>query len=198
VLHVQGSGQDANDKTLKFDQTTGWVMSYSAEYDTGLRGDGEAFLSGLAKLTGGRSLKENTDAVFSHNLTTRSASTSVWPWLLLAAVLLLPVDIAVRRLVVTRTDLIRLRRALFERKRVEATSERLSSLMTAKERGRQRAEESGGSVKSATLGSSTVEPVASDKPRYTPSINKQSPTAKSDANVAGRLLKKRKERRGDE
>jgi uncharacterized membrane protein len=196
ILHVRGSGQDTGGKAVQLDQTNGWVMSYSAEYDAGRRGNGEDLLINLAKLTGGRSLRDDQSSVFSHNLTARNAATPVWPWLLLGAVLLLPVDIAIRRLVITRTDLIRLRRALFDRARVERTSERFSTLMGAKARGRQRAEESGSYVTpSAGSPANPTAAQAGDKPRFAPS--KPNRPIAPDANVAGQLLKKRKERQGE-
>ena len=144
ILNVNGQGQ--GDTPVVVDQTTGWVMSYSAEYDMGAQGDGTAFLSSIAGLTGGDLLADEPGAVFAHNLTAKVAATPMWPILLLLVVVLLPFDVAVRRLIVTCTDLLRLRMALFGRSVVGETSERISTLLGAKERGRQRAEESGGST----------------------------------------------------
>src|SRR5690606_4355732 len=42
-----------------------------------------------------------------HNLTAAPASQPIWPWLTLAAVLLLPLDVAARRLQLTRRDWMR-------------------------------------------------------------------------------------------
>jgi uncharacterized membrane protein len=206
ILHVSGVGQ--GDDPVAVDQTTGWVMSYSAEYDVSGSGDGAALLSSLASLTGGRSLKDDPALAFAHNLAAQAAATPIWPWLLLAALLLLPFDIGVRRLIVTRTDLQRLREALFGRAVAEATSERISTLLGAKERGRQRAEESGSSVSALRTrrGSSRAEQRSSapvrddqpgDKPRFTPPKSSASASGSSESNVAGQLLKKRKEREGD-
>lgn len=206
ILHVSGTGQ--GDTPVAVDQTSGWVMSYSAEYDLSNQGDGAVLMSSLASLTGGRSLKDDPALAFTHNLTAQAAATPIWPWFLLAALLLLPFDIAVRRLVVTRTDLQRLRQALFGRTTVEATSERISTLLGAKERGRQRAEESGSTVSAlrARRDSSREQrpPVGgtdspdADKPRFMPTNRPPSAAAPTpDSNVAGQLLKKRKEREGD-
>jgi uncharacterized membrane protein len=205
ILHV--SGVSEGDDSTTIDQTTGWVMSYSSEYDMGGAGDGEAVLSSLAGLTGGRSLQDEPSQVFAHNLAAQAAATPIWHWFMLFALLLLPFDIAVRRLIVTRSDWQRLRRYIFGRGTVEATSERISSLLGAKERGRQRAEDSGSSV--AALRSrrdqarseqpsttSTGESQPTDKPRFTPSVNPPiAPTGEN--NVAGQLLKKRKTREGE-
>jgi len=204
ILHVNGTG--AGDTPIPIDQTTGWVMSYSSEYDIGGAGDGAALLSSLAGLTGGRSLADEPAQVFVHNLSAQAAATPIWPWFLLLALLLLPFDIALRRLVVTRTDLQRLRRALFRPGATEAVSERFSTLMGAKERGRQRAEESGSTVsalrerrdssRAEQPSTSGGERPPADKPRFTPPINPPAPPS-GDSNVAGQLLKKRKEREGD-
>ncbi len=90
-------------------QTAGWVLSYSNEYRIDLTGETtEDPLNRLARtaaLTGGGSLAENPAASFDRNLAQQRAAEPLWPYLLLAAALLLPVDVAVRRLVITRRDL---------------------------------------------------------------------------------------------
>jgi uncharacterized membrane protein len=210
ILHVAGTGTDEAEP-LALDLTTGWVMSYSAEYNVqSQQGDAELLMNGLAALTDGRSLRNDTGAVFAHNLTAQIATTPIWPLLLLAALLLLPFDIAVRRLVVTRTDVQRVWQAVFGRARAaaEGPSERLSTLMSAKERGRQRAEESGeaaagtvGALRSRrdqtraeTAAQSVPASVESQgKPRYSARSAEATPQAPS-GNIAGQLLKRR---RGD-
>lgn len=84
--------------------TAGWVMSYSPEY---ARLDGDpTLLAAAARATGGRVLElaTGTRAVFEHNLAAVPAPQPVWSWLTLAAALLLPFDIAARRLTVTRRE----------------------------------------------------------------------------------------------
>jgi uncharacterized membrane protein len=189
LLRVTGSSGDG---AIRYDQTAGWVMSYSAEYGTGNQGDGAALLTELASLTGGRSLADDPAGVFAHNLIAQPVATPVWPWLLLAAMLLLPLDIAVRRLVITRSDWVRLRRWIFNRGGAEATSERLSTLIGAKARARERAEaETGGTV--------VITPTEAISTTDSPSVSvpKQPIPTVPDGNVAGQLLKRRKERSGD-
>lgn len=84
--------------------TAGWVLGYSPEYAT--LEDNPALLASLAQTTGGRvlDLESGMAAVFDHNLTAAPASQPIWPWLTLAAVLLLPLDVAARRLTLTRRD----------------------------------------------------------------------------------------------
>lgn len=96
-------------------QTTGWVLTYSPEYRLPEEGVNLELLNDLANLTGGESLAERPAAVYAHNLTARNASTPLWPWLLLLAALLLPLDVGVRRLVVTAGDLRRMRAWLADR-----------------------------------------------------------------------------------
>ncbi len=85
-------------------QTSGWVLAYSPEYR--LRGQGAdlALLNAVANLTGGGSLEGRPADVFRHDVRVASTQFPLWPWLLLAALLLLPFDVGVRRLIVTRGD----------------------------------------------------------------------------------------------
>ncbi|NUQ07242.1 MAG: VWA domain-containing protein, partial [Anaerolineae bacterium] len=108
-------------------QVSGWVMSYSPEYSSAALPDA---LPDLAALTGGRALDETPEAVFDHSLLAEASSAPLVPWLMLAAALLLPFDVAVRRLLITRGDLARMRAALL-RRREAAPSERLATLLDA-------------------------------------------------------------------
>ncbi|MEK7277142.1 MAG: glutamine amidotransferase, partial [Chloroflexota bacterium] len=83
-------------------ETSGWVLSYSPEYKT-LEADPDA-LARLAALADGRLISEPPDA-FDHSLIARRVTRPTWPFLLTLAVLLLPFDIAVRRLTVSRYDI---------------------------------------------------------------------------------------------
>lgn len=109
VMRVQATGQDT-----RASQTLGVVVPYSPEYrgtdtDTGL-------LPRLASLAGGRTLTiGQTDLVFRHNLSAAKSTTPLWPLLLLAAILLLPFDIGVRRVSIYRADIVRAIEAVRER-----------------------------------------------------------------------------------
>lgn len=121
---------------LNLTQMTGWVMSYSQEYD--IRETDETLLDSIAGMTGGRDLSLLPDAVFARNLKAQESLVPLWPWLVLVALLLLPVDVGVRRLLVTQSDLRRVREWLFGRDVVASTpSERLESLKRARDRVRQ-------------------------------------------------------------
>lgn len=208
------SGQGSGDsQTLQLRQTTGWVLSYSAEYNIQAQGIDANLLNDMARMTDGQDMSEDPALPFVHNLIARNAFTPLWPYLLLIALLLLPLDIAVRRLIITRSDLRRARMALFGVGRaatVEGPSERLSTLLGAKQRGRQRAEAptaAGAGTISALRASrqraraerESAEPAppaaGSDRPRYAPPAAQTERSAGST--VAGELLKSRRKREKD-
>ena len=112
----------------------GWVMSYSPEYIP--RPHDERLLSQIAEITGGRNLTEAPEAVFAHDLSAEMAATDIWERLVLLALLLLPLDIAVRRLIITRSDLQRLRAYFGGGGRDEARSQRMQALFQARGRSR--------------------------------------------------------------
>ena len=60
-------------------------------------------VAAIAGVTGG-SIIDNPQTILAHNLPVEAAAQPLAAWLLLAATLLLPFDIAVRRLVITRGD----------------------------------------------------------------------------------------------
>ncbi len=119
---------------LILSQTTGWVMSYSAEY--AIREVDTDLLASMANLTNGRDLAAIPDAVFLHNIKTADSKQPIWHWLVFAAMMLLPFDIAVRRLLLTQTDLVRFYRWVWGRRVDETQAERLSSLKQARDRAR--------------------------------------------------------------
>ncbi|MEO5951784.1 MAG: glutamine amidotransferase, partial [Chloroflexia bacterium] len=101
LLRVGATGGESNANLV---QTLGLVVPYSPEY----RGDAtdNGLLARLAGLTGGRALDfADPDAAFEHTVQGVRTTTDLWPLLLLLAILLLPFDIGVRRVRMTRTDL---------------------------------------------------------------------------------------------
>ncbi len=81
--------------------TTGWVRGYAPEY-AALEGD-PAYLAYLAELGGGRVLEEPGEA-FEHTLRGPGTTRDLFPYLLGLATLLLPFDVGVRRLALSRRD----------------------------------------------------------------------------------------------
>lgn len=132
-LVVNGTGH-INNELKQFNEVTGWVMSYSPEYAK--TEPNEALLKDLANITGGSDLAADPSTAFSITQQPRTAPVPAWPWLLLAVLILLPFDIAIRRVIITRHDLQRLR-IWMQGTTLEAdTEERISSLMAARERAR--------------------------------------------------------------
>ncbi|MGI8586703.1 MAG: VWA domain-containing protein [Chloroflexia bacterium] len=87
-------------------QTVGLVVPYSPEYRA-LPGN-NGLLGRLTATTGGRALTDDASGaatVFRHDLPPVSRATDLWPLLLLLAILLLPFDIGVRRVMIGPSDL---------------------------------------------------------------------------------------------
>ncbi len=165
------------------DLLTGWVMSYSPEYNT--RADARSILPDLAEMTGGQNLSDDSGAAFAHKPAVPTTSPLA-PQLLLAALLLLPIDIAVRRLLITRGDLKRAWAALRPPRQTPQTSDRLSTLIMAKARAQEK-----------TQGAPPPTPRTGGEGRSAPSAPRSPRPAdqpEQDGSLAGKLLQKRKER----
>ncbi|MDL1902451.1 VWA domain-containing protein [Anaerolineae bacterium CFX9] len=205
-----------NDETT-VSQTAGWVMSYSPEY--AITNADDSLLARLAEMTGGGSVAEDPARAFAHTLQAEAALNPLAPLLILIALLLLPFDIAVRRLLITASDVRRLREAVFGRRLAYAGAEqqpRLASLMDAKARAEQRITAEIRAVRpdeptatpSATVGAlrsrraerAAPKPADAPAPRptaETPAAPKPATTAKrtdGEGSLASQLLKKRKDR----
>lgn len=215
--HFLRTNATADDGTV-YSQNNGWVMTYSPEYE--IRESDPALLENVAEITGGRSLAGDAGGVFAHDIDAVSAATPLWPWLLLAALLLLPLDIAVRRLIVTASDLQRLRAWMGSRlapERDTSVEARMSSLKDAVGRSREetRTPESSepvteGGAASGGIGALRQRQQASrqerrsqqqqaesppveqpPKPRYKPPITPAQPAQGEGGNIASRLRKRR-------
>ncbi|MCA9918843.1 MAG: hypothetical protein KC445_12870, partial [Anaerolineales bacterium] len=138
---IRVAGSDGTEENV-VGQTSGWVLGYSPEYrefETNPQ-----LLENIAALTGGQDLLGLETAVFNHTLPSEATTRPVWVWLTLLAVILLPIDIAVRRLVITKRDWERAWAATFGRLRPAAAApaprtEQVSRLFEAKQRAGQEA-----------------------------------------------------------
>ena len=196
-------------------QTGGWVLGYSPEYQQ--FETHPELLEQLVMLGNGRNLSdaaafpEPTLAVFAHNLQSNASTQPIWPALMLMAVLLLPADIAVRRLVITRRDMERAWAATFGRWRSQQVplerSEQVARLFEAKQRAGSRGEgDDGGETAVAPApilrqdavaqqgvkqekkaGSETPVPPAKEKPR-----------SPSGGSLASRLLERKRRQEGNQ
>jgi uncharacterized membrane protein len=99
------AGTDAASRTL------GLVSPAAAEYRR-LGIDADALRS-FASVGGGRELaladEEATASLWTHDIEARAFPTPIWPWLLLLAILLVPLDVGVRRVALSSADLRRAR-----------------------------------------------------------------------------------------
>ena len=159
----------------------GWVKAYSAEYTQELIES--SLLQDVAALTGGTNLSADPAQAFAPPQNPRTATVSLAPLLFLLALLLLPFDIAVRRLIVTRSDLQRLRQWAFPTRTIEEDT-RLNTLKEAKQRARQ-----------DTIPTSVPMPLTPEPPRpATPStpVNEPAKPVSGEESTVGALLKRRK------
>jgi Ca-activated chloride channel family protein len=108
--------RDGPDGTDAASRTLG-LVSPAAEEFRRLGVDGDA-LAAYARAGGGRELALDTEAVdevWSHDIAASAFPTPIWPWLLLLAIVLVPLDVGVRRVALTRGDLARARAWLARR-----------------------------------------------------------------------------------
>ncbi len=92
--------------------TAGLVVPYSPEYRAS--GANMGLLEALARATGGGQISDPL-RVFLHNLQAAASAREIWQPLLLLAALLFPIDVALRRVVISRTDMRRAREWVSER-----------------------------------------------------------------------------------
>jgi uncharacterized membrane protein len=199
-------------------QTIGWVLDYSPEYRQ-LEPD-NFLLARMAELTSGRVIAldpEDGDPaeIFLHDIEGQAAARPIWPWLLVVAAVLLPFDIAVRRLALTRKDLDLAWAATLGRWRpkreVTRTQPRpVARLFEAKERAREQARtpvRASDPVSQEASPETEVQPLRSsgEEPREVAPAKEKPPIPKPSREeeeggetLASRLLKQRRRRDDDE
>jgi Ca-activated chloride channel homolog len=144
--------------------TLGLVVPYSPEYRAS--GINIGLLDELARVTGGGPLLEPAQA-FLHNLPAADSAREIWRTLLLVAALLFPLDVALRRLIISRRETQLARTWVSERLpwRKTAPQERgapvLGSLFNARDRARQRTQRGAGDTERKT-GQPPIPPRAAD------------------------------------
>lgn len=201
LLGVSGVPEDNGDDAAVA-QTGGWVLGYSPEYKQ-LQGN-EALLQAIAAAAGGRSIAAEPSASFDHDLPSESTSRPVWPYLILVATLLLPVDIAARRLTVTRQDVRRAWTTVSGRFMPHAApagrSAQVERLFAAKERAAERHEtsvvppsiESHDTPQPAPAGTTQTSPDLHQEPDHRES-EEQTPDAERDGETLAARLRRRRE-----
>lgn len=192
---------DETENSAAVGQTVGWVLGYSPEYAS--FEPNVPLLQTVADLTGGQDLTGLETAVFNHNLPSEPATRPIWSWLTLAAVLLLPFDIAVRRLVITRQDMARLYAATLGRWQPAPApapterTEQVSRLFQAKRRAAtptapQNEPEPESAPPPIQRQDAAKQPPPANPPAQPSTPQKPKPTP-SEGSLASRLLKKKKE-----
>jgi Mg-chelatase subunit ChlD len=145
LIHFSGQPGDGQARD-SFVETIGWTLSYSPEYKY-LDSDPDLLLR-LVAMSGGKVGTSDPADIFTHDLKATRASRPVWPWLVLLAAILLPFDIASRRLIITRQDIAHLREWIEKKVRIQSTAPQaeqpapqsaphLQALFKAKERARE-------------------------------------------------------------
>ncbi|MEE8390719.1 MAG: VWA domain-containing protein [Anaerolineae bacterium] len=188
--------------------TTGWVMGYSPEY-AALEGD-PAYLAHLAELGGGTALEEPSGA-FAHTLRGEGSTRDLWPYLLGLATLLLPFDVGVRRLALGRRDWEKVRDWVLERlprrrpRPVAEAPSPVSRLFEAKSRAEDGLSQSGrrpaaGEAAPDVPPSPSAEraPTLPSRPVARPAKAPPASPAAEGETLAGRLLRRKRERSEDE
>ena len=116
-------------------RTLGLVAPTPAEYR--LLGSNEAFLATLRSATGGRAVETPAEP-WTHDLQATDAYTDLWPTLLILALLLWPLDIALRRVSIGRRELADARRWVSggwrRRSRVAPRPAEVAGMLAARDR----------------------------------------------------------------
>jgi len=142
LIHFSGK-TDTGGESASIAETTGWALSYSPEYQ---RIDPNPdLLLRLSALANGQVASPLPADIFTHDLKATHASQPIAPWLLLIAALLLPFDVAVRRLIISKHDLILFQEWVMQRlpSRAESptykaeTNPQMEALFNAKSRVRE-------------------------------------------------------------
>ncbi len=138
LIHFSGTTDHAGNPA-PIAETTGWALSYSPEYQR-IAPDPDLLLR-LSEVSNGQVASPNPADIFLHNLKATRASQPIAPLLILIAALLFPFDVAVRRLIITRYDMIRFREWIAQKlpsqklqPAQQATNPRMESLKRAKSR----------------------------------------------------------------
>ncbi|MEA2519016.1 MAG: hypothetical protein QOF49_1096 [Chloroflexota bacterium] len=115
-------------------RTLGLVAPTPAEYR--ILGTNEGFLATLRAATGGRAMDLPVEA-WTHDLKTNASSTDLWPTLLVLALLLWPIDVALRRVSLGRRELGDARRWLrggWRRRSLAPRTVEVAGLLAARDR----------------------------------------------------------------
>jgi len=169
----------------------GFVVSYSPEY-LRFRADPQA-LTRIAERTGGRRLtgRETGAELFGVQREPRASSRPVFDWFLLAVALLLPLDVAIRRVQIDWTALV----ARLRRRRAAPSTAVMGALLSVKAAVRERQPSAGPRPPPlpSTGAVGAVPPKPAPKPAPKPTSTPGVPPA-GGGSTAGRLLDAKRRR----
>jgi uncharacterized membrane protein len=163
--------------TSPLGRTVGLVAQTPAEYR--VLGANEPYLASLRAATGGQAVLTALDP-WRHDLTATSQFTELWPWLLVLALLLWPIDVALRRISLGRRELLAARewvRAVARRRR--ATAPRTAageSLLAARSR-------AGSEAARAALVARFAEPERTEAPATAPARSTVRPPSPAESHA---------------
>jgi uncharacterized membrane protein/secreted protein with Ig-like and vWFA domain len=195
-IRVAGSGVD---QTIGVAQTTGWVLSYSPEYR--FLEANTTLLEEMATIGNGRIVREEPGQIFRHDIVEERAAGALWMWLLLAAAFLLPLDIAIRRLIISQSDLQKLRAWLAKMfgqpqpATAEATASRLAALKEAKSRVVMPSAQDNVPLMTPPPTGEKEPPSKQPRPRQESQPRENAPAEDSGGSLAARLAEKRRKER---
>jgi len=152
--------------------TTGVVNSYSPEFN--ITAADEAVLSRISEITGGRSIVEGDSSDLFANRLSKTIPHSIWQTLMLAALILLPFDIGIRRVLIDREQL------ALARTRIRSILNRVASRRSAVEP----------SVSIEKLKEARSRVVLSSTDRRTPSVISDTDSRDSEDSAAASELEK--------
>nr|MBP8819411.1 hypothetical protein [Syntrophomonadaceae bacterium] len=174
----------------------GTALSYSPEYNNTFRDD--AFLKQVAA-KGGGSIISRAEEAFADNLPPLKGIVELWPWLLIIATCILPLDIAARRLSISKVDIEKARIRL--RGEVDNSYETVpttySRLQQRKQHVQQQREtpKSGGNLKDDLLPPSAYSGIS---PRADANKSAEKPETGGSVLDTSRLLERKRNRLGND
>ena len=104
VYLIQVTANPPDQSSAPLSATAGWVLDYAPEYR--MVSPESAALSQILLSVDGIMASGKPSDIFTHNIAAPRTYQPVWSWLLTVAACLLPIDIAIRRLIIGKQDLL--------------------------------------------------------------------------------------------
>lgn len=188
------SGIDKTNGT-QFVETFGWAQSYSPEYIPQ-----NNLIPRILQIT---EPTVNRDNIFKHTISATASYKPIWQPLLAAAAILLIFDIAIRRLVFRKHDLLLFLKKIAPAPREEKIiprNEQLNALKAAKKRATQNTDQAIAKDHAAPLASPTTKPtiIPAKAPEHETKGTEQKTTPAQQGSTAATLLQRKRNRKKNE